>query len=85
VQEAQWPIWVWLHSRSEGVWLQVTLRGNVAQIIDEESKKKVEEDGKVLKFSIRLGRKVVRIVELFTASELCGNQHAALSHRMDYL
>jgi hypothetical protein len=67
------------------VWLQVTLGGNVAQTVDEESTKKVEEDGKVFKFSVRLGGEVGKIVELLTESELCGNQHAALSHRLDYL
>jgi hypothetical protein len=42
--------------RAQGAWLKVTLGGNAAQIIDDESKKKVEEDGKVFNLSVRLHR-----------------------------
>jgi hypothetical protein len=57
VRESQWTVLVAAFALERGVaafalrgaWLKVTLGGNVAQIVDEESRKKVEEDAKVFR------------------------------------
>jgi hypothetical protein len=55
VRESQWTILVAAFAL-RGARLKVTLGGNAAQIVDEESRKKVEENGKVFNLSVRLHR-----------------------------